>query len=983
MTPGWDASELVAAARPSAGDASRAGRRADDRTWAELDRRCDEVVAATCARPGSPRAASSRSSGATTVEPSPGSSGSCVPAPSRRRSRAASRPPSGRRHSRSSIPALVTSAATAGAAAAAGRSTAPAVVVLTSGTTARPKGVVLSGAALAASADAWLAALPPATGWLLALGLGHVAGLGVLWRAVAAGVPIRLVDAADPAAQLEALRGAPPVSHVSLVPAQLARLLDAAGGAPPPATLRAVLLGGGAIPAALVDARARRRLAGRADVRPVRGRLGRHGARDRRGAEVPASAGRPLPGVSVDDRRARTPTASARSSWSTPARFDGYLGEPRPTAVARAPIRTGDLGRLDAEGRLFVLDRRTDRIVRGGENVSPAEVEAVLLAMPSIVDAAVVARADPGLGQVPVAAIVLARGAADPGDEAILRACRASLAGFKVPAAIVRLDALPRTAGGKLRREAVRALVDGAPSGILARPDGDEIGWRVTGSGDLPDPPAPGHALDRRPARPAGRRARRARRRHGARARPAGHGLVAARRPAPARRRRPRPRPRRLSRRPRHRRGRPRRRELRRRASRSRPPPGTRVASLAVVAWEPPYGAGRRSGDAARVRRPGRRRRGAPTPGGGAPAAAEVFLRAVAGDAAWDRLPGARARRSSGARATAPSPTRRCSAWIRRAWRGSASRSPCSPAAAASPSTGRSPTRSPAGSPAARRRDLEGLAHPAPDHRPGVVARAIREAIAGSRHPGDAVARARAGVPPMTDIDPGATPSGAATETGNAAPTPEVRAMFDRIARVYDPMNLVISAFQEPYWRRRAGAQRAAATGRQRARRRERHRQGRGRPPPARRARRAGRRASTSRRDDRHRAAAGSPGAPGLEYVVGDALALPTEDGAFDAATIAFGMRNLPDYRRGFAEMARSVRPGGRVLCLEIARPRSRLARFMRWWFDRIVPLIGRVAGQGNAYALPRAQRPGLPVAGAGRGDHARGRPRRRHAGAA
>jgi len=62
-------------------------------------------------------------------------------------------------------------------------------------------------------------------------------------------------------------------------------------------------------------------------------------------------------------------------------------------------------------------------------------------------------------------------------------------------------------------------------------------------------------------------------------------------------------------------------------------------------------------------------------------------------------------------------------------------------------------------------------------------------------------------------------------------------------------------------------------------------------------------------------------------------------------------MRNLPDYGRGFAEMARSVRPGGRVLCLEIARPRSRLARFMRWWFDRIVPLIGRVAGQGGAYA--------------------------------
>ena len=79
-------------------------------------------------------------------------------------------------------------------------------MVLTSGTTARPKGVVLSERALAASADAWLAALPPATGWLLALGLGHVAGLGVLWRAIAAGVPMRIADGSEPAALAECHR---------------------------------------------------------------------------------------------------------------------------------------------------------------------------------------------------------------------------------------------------------------------------------------------------------------------------------------------------------------------------------------------------------------------------------------------------------------------------------------------------------------------------------------------------------------------------------------------------------------------------------------------------------------------------------------------------------------------------------------------------------------------------------------------------------
>jgi demethylmenaquinone methyltransferase/2-methoxy-6-polyprenyl-1,4-benzoquinol methylase len=88
----------------------------------------------------------------------------------------------------------------------------------------------------------------------------------------------------------------------------------------------------------------------------------------------------------------------------------------------------------------------------------------------------------------------------------------------------------------------------------------------------------------------------------------------------------------------------------------------------------------------------------------------------------------------------------------------------------------------------------------------------------------------------------------------------------------------------------------------------------------------------------------------GLTFVVGDALALPTEDAAFDAATIAFGMRNLPDYRKGFEELRRSVRPGGRVVCLEIARPTRPSARVLQAWFDSIVPRLGQLAGQGDAY---------------------------------
>ena len=202
----------------------------------------------------------------------------------------------------------------------------------------------------------------------------------------------------------------------------------------------------------------------------------------------------------------------------------------------------------------------------------------------------------------------------------------------------------------------------------------------------------------------------------------------------------------------------------------------------------------------------------------------------------------------------------------------------------------------------------------------------------------------------MTDPDrPTPTPSGRATERGNASPPTEVGAMFDRISGVYDVMNLVISGFQEPRWRRRAvlaagvgvgDAVIDVATGTGKVAASLKDQVGpTGRvlaidlaPRMIERAKRA------------------HAGRPGLEFMVGNAMELPAPDGTFDAATIAFGMRNLPDYGRGFAEMARVVRPGGRVVCLEIARPGHLIARLARVWFERIVPWIGRIAGQGDAY---------------------------------
>ena len=183
-------------------------------------------------------------------------------------------------------------------------------------------------------------------------------------------------------------------------------------------------------------------------------------------------------------------------------------------------------------------------------------------------------------------------------------------------------------------------------------------------------------------------------------------------------------------------------------------------------------------------------------------------------------------------------------------------------------------------------------------------------------------------------------------------PEPQVRAMFDRIARVYDLMNRVMTAGMDERWRARAADLAAVGPGSRALD----VATGTGDLAVALAARGA---EVTGVDFSEEMLALARRKAPGLTFASGNALALELPDDSFDAATVGFGARNFDDLGRGLAEMARVVRPGGRVVVLEITNPqRPPLSTFFRLWFDRVVPLLGRFAGDPDAYEyLPSSVR--------------------------
>jgi len=303
-------------------------------------------------------------------------------------------------------------------------------VMHTSGTTSAPKPVALSHGNFLASAlgSAVALGLDSAERWLCPMPLTHVGGLSIPIRSAIYATTAVLHERFETDAVLaELMDPARRITLVSLVPTMLARLLDAGLERPP--TLRWALLGGGPIAPSLL---ARAAEAG-VPVAPTYGMT--------EACSQIATFGWPLPGVELrlqgGEVVVRGPIVSADAVDD-----DGWL-------------HSGDLGRFDERARLVITGRKSDTIVTGGENVAPAEVEAVLLAHPAVCVAAVHPRGDAEWGEAVVATVVLRDGLSVSVEE--LRAfCAERLAGFKVPKQIGFAERLPRTESGKLVRRALR-----------------------------------------------------------------------------------------------------------------------------------------------------------------------------------------------------------------------------------------------------------------------------------------------------------------------------------------------------------------------------------------------------------------------------------------------------------------------------------------------------------------------------------------------
>lgn len=341
-------------------------------------------------------------------------------------------------------------------------------IVFTSGSTGTPKGVQLSFANhfWSATASAFRLGVGPEDRWLSCMPLYHVSGMAVVFRSCLYGTAIVLQRRFEIETFQRSLRE-DGMTQTSLVPTMLHRLLHSSSTTEWPRSLRTVLIGGAAatpelmqtaleagVPVSpsygLTETATQAATALPANVKRKPGSVGRPLLFTE--LRIADADGCPLPAEEIGEILVRGPQVTT-----------AYFRNPEETkaALREGWLHTGDMGRLDDDGDLYVLQRRTDLIVSGGENIYPVEVESVLREHPDVADVCVVGLPDEEWGQRCAAAVQLhAEGSVS--RDALLAFIRGRLAGYKQPSArhIRFVEALPETASGKISRRAVSSLFE-------------------------------------------------------------------------------------------------------------------------------------------------------------------------------------------------------------------------------------------------------------------------------------------------------------------------------------------------------------------------------------------------------------------------------------------------------------------------------------------------------------------------------------------